>query len=375
MAAQTDTTFMQMALALAQRGLGDTWPNPAVGCVIVRHGIVVGRGWTQSGGRPHAETEALRRAGQLAKGATAYVTLEPCSHHGKTPPCAEALIAAGVERVVSATTDPDPRVSGQGHAKLRAAGIEVVEGVGKAEADDINAGFFSRVTKKRPLFALKLATSLDGRIALAKGQSQWITGEHARATVQSIRAKFDAILVGSETVLQDNPSLTCRLPGYAGRPKVRVVLDRRLRVGVEHKVMQTARETPTWVYTHQKSSEALASSGGNVITINDDPSPRPSPLQIGEGAGFIGAVIADLAAKGLTRVLIEGGGQVAASFLQAGLIDQVFWFRAGQVLGGDARPSVGELALDQLAVAPHFKRRDTLRLGQDVLDILDRSPT
>src|SRR5262249_46203181 len=223
-----DQEFMSRALALAERGLFPTTPNPRVGCVIVRDGAVVGEGFHERAGGPHAETNALGAAGARAEGATAYVTLEPCSHHGKTPPCADALIAAGVARVVIASGDPDPRVSGQGIAKLRAAGIEVERGVGKAEGDQLNAGFFLRVTQNRPLFALKTATSLDGRIALGNGDSKWITGPAARQAVQALRARYDAILVGSGTALADDPMLTCRLEGYAGRPKVRIVLDRRL---------------------------------------------------------------------------------------------------------------------------------------------------
>jgi len=394
MPATSDAEYMGAALALAARGLGDTWPNPAVGCVIVKDGLVIGRGWTQSGGRPHAETEALQRAGAAAKGATAYVSLEPCSHHGKTPPCAEALIAAGIGRVVSATTDPDSRVSGQGLATLRAAGIEVVEGVGKADADRLNAGFFTRIAKNRPLFALKTATSLDGRIALANGESKWITGPAARHANQSIRARFDAVLVGSETVRQDDPELTCRLPGYAGRPKVRIVLDRRLRTDIERKVTHT-KVAPTWIYTtshNPAASGPLRDAGVQVIAI--DPSPQPSPLSGrrpaefmsarlrrdgGEGAerersgeGFLTAVAADLSAKGLTRVLVEGGGQVAAGLHRAGLIDELYWFRGGQVLGGDGRPTVAALGLDRLSDAPQFKRREALRLGEDILEIFSR---
>ncbi|MBL8643098.1 MAG: bifunctional diaminohydroxyphosphoribosylaminopyrimidine deaminase/5-amino-6-(5-phosphoribosylamino)uracil reductase RibD [Rhodospirillaceae bacterium] len=348
---------MRAALMLAARGLGDTWPNPAVGCIIVKEGMVVGRGWTQSGGRPHAETEALKRAGAAAKGATAYVSLEPCSHHGKTPPCAEALIAAGIARVVSATTDPDPRVSGQGVAKLRAAGIDVTEGVGKAEAEALNAGFFTRVTQNHPLLALKTATSLDGRIALASGESRWITGERARATVHAIRARFDAILVGSETAVQDDPDLTCRIEGYAGRPKVRIVLDRRLRLRPALKLAQTAKAIPTWIYTSHSAPapdrEALAKTGAVVIPVPDT-----------------AAALADMAARGLTRVLVEGGGQVAAALLKAGFISQVYWFRGAQALGAEARPAIGALALDQLALAPQFKRLETLPLGGDTLEIL-----
>ena len=351
---EADAAFMAAALSLAARNLGDTWPNPSVGCVIVKDGVVVGRGWTQSGGRPHAETEALKRAGTAAKGATAYVTLEPCSHHGKTPPCADALIAAGIVRVVSATGDPDPRVSGQGLLKLKAAGIAVDEGIGKAAADRLNAGFFKKIKDSRPLFALKCATSLDGRIALADGDSKWITGPRARAAVQALRARFDAILVGSGTALADNPELTCRLPGYTGRPKVRIVLDRRLRLPLNAKLVTTATEIPTWVVTAEvgPKAEALAAKGVEVITADT--------------AG-IGALLAE---RGLTRVLIEGGGQVAGSFLKAGLIDEIAWFRAPAAIGGDGLPVLGPLGATTLASIPSFDRLETLAFGPDTLDML-----
>jgi diaminohydroxyphosphoribosylaminopyrimidine deaminase/5-amino-6-(5-phosphoribosylamino)uracil reductase len=338
-ASTADFEFMNAALSLAARNLGDTWPNPSVGCVIVNDGVIVGRGWTGSGGRPHAETEALARAGSNAKGATAYVTLEPCSHHGKTPPCAEALIAADVTRVVSATTDPDPRVSGQGHAKLRAAGITVEEGVLKAQADWLNAGFFLKVGQKRPLFCLKTATTLDGRIALGSGQSQWITGDTARRAAHALRARYDAILVGSGTALADDPMLTCRLEGYAGRPKVRVVLDRRARLPKTSKLLTTAAEIPTWVTT----------------------------------SANVEAVAAELAERGLTRVLIEGGGSVAAAFLKAGLIDELAWFRSGTLIGDDGKGALGALGLGDLKSQPAFTRYQTLVFGPDTLDILRKN--
>src|SRR5580700_4659831 len=228
--ARLDLGHMRTALGLARRGLGNTWPNPAVGCVIVKDGRVVGRGWTQKGGRPHAETEALARAGKGAKGATAYVSLEPCSHHGKTPPCAEALIAAGVSRVVAAVEDPDPRVSGRGIARLRAAGIAVEAGLCAAEAAELNAGFFCRVAQGRPLVTLKLAASLDGRIATPTGKSRWITGPAARERAHLLRAAHDAVLIGTGTALADDPQLTCRLPGLEARSPVRIVIDRTLRL-------------------------------------------------------------------------------------------------------------------------------------------------
>src|SRR5438093_45669 len=240
---------MLAALALARRGLGNVWPNPAVGCIIVKDGRVAGRGWTQPGGRPHAETEALARAGEAARGATAYVSLEPCSHWGRTPPCADALIAAGVRRVVVALEDPDPRVAGSGLARLRAAGIAVETGLGAAAAAEINAGFFQRVRFGRPLVTLKLASSLDGRIATASGESRWITGPPARDHAHLLRATHDAILVGTGTVLADDPQLTCRLPGLARRSPVRVVIDRHLRIPPSARLIAEARQVPTWVVT------------------------------------------------------------------------------------------------------------------------------
>src|SRR5712691_553149 len=244
-----DLSIMRAALALARRGLGNVWPNPAVGCVIARNSKVVGRGWTQPGGRPHAETEALARAGGAAQGATAYVTLEPCSHWGRTPPCADALIAAAVGRVVVAIEDSDPRVAGGGLARLRAAGIAVETGLGAADAAEINAGFLQRVRLGRPLVTLKLATSLDGRIATAAGESRWITGPAARDHAHLLRATHDAILVGTGTVLADDPQLTCRLPGLAGCSPVRVVLDRQLRIPPGADIIAEARQVPTWLVT------------------------------------------------------------------------------------------------------------------------------
>ena len=241
---------MRMAIALARRGLGSVWPNPSVGCVVVRDGVILGRGWTQPGGRPHAETEAIGRvndAGGSCNDATAYVSLEPCAHHGRTPPCADALIDAGVTRVVVGLRDPDPRVDGGGMARLRAAGIEVVEGVCAAEAAEAAAGFVLRVTRSRPLVTLKIATTLDGRIATRTGHSQWITGETSRAFAHGLRAGHDAILVGAGTAQADNPSLTCRLPGLGDRSPVRVVVDGASPLPTSHHLIAGASATPSWI--------------------------------------------------------------------------------------------------------------------------------
>ncbi len=356
---------MDAALSLARRGLGRVWPNPAVGCVLVaRDGAgsgVIGRGWTRPGGRPHAETDALARAGDLARGATAYVTLEPCSHHGKTPPCAEALIAAGVRRVVAAIEDPDPRVSGRGLAALRTAGIDVATGPGAAEAREINAGFLMRVAQGRPMVALKLATTLDGRIALANGASRWITGPEARQRAHLLRATHDAILVGTGTVAADDPELTCRLAGLEDRSPVRIVLGRRLRLPPTARVFDGA--APTWL-VHGPGVEAGRADGLRKKGIE--------LLEIATGADGkldLAVLFARLGERGLTRVLVESGGNVAAALLRAGLADRLYWFRAGAIIGGDGRPAVADLGLQDLDRMGRFRLSERIACGQDSLEI------
>src|SRR5215470_4218832 len=269
-----DQRFMSLALALGRRGLGNTWPNPSVGAVVVRYDgaepVIVGRGWTQPGGRPHAETEALRRAGPAARGATLYATLEPCSHHGKTPPCAEAIIAAGITRVVSAIEDPNA-LAGRGHALLRANGITVDVGVCAAEAQRAHAGHIRSVCDHRPHVMLKLAVSADGKAALAGRKPAPITGEAARARVHMMRAMNDAILIGIGTALADDPQLTCRLPGMASRSPVRAVLDTGLRLPVTGALARSARETPVWVMAGAdapvEAEAALVARGVKVFRL------------------------------------------------------------------------------------------------------------
>jgi diaminohydroxyphosphoribosylaminopyrimidine deaminase/5-amino-6-(5-phosphoribosylamino)uracil reductase len=358
---------MRAALALAQRGLGNTWPNPAVGGVIVKDGCVVGRGWTQRGGRPHAETEALRRAGAAAQGGTAYVSLEPCSHHGKTPPCAEALIAAGVVRVVSAVEDPDPRVSGRGLARLREAGIVVETGICTAEAAELNAGFFTRVRHGRPLVTLKLATSLDGRIATATGESRWITGPAARERAHLLRATHDAVLIGTGTALADDPELTCRLPGLKDRSPVRIVLDRQLLLPASMRLFTKTGRAPTWVATLASSNPPrqaeLAGNGVKIIAAKTD----------NTGNIDLAALLRQLGDEGLTRLLVEGGGQLAAALLRQGLVDRLVWMRAPMAIGGDGLPAVAVLGVEALTAAPRFTLILSETAGGDVIDTYRRT--
>ncbi|MBK1841390.1 bifunctional diaminohydroxyphosphoribosylaminopyrimidine deaminase/5-amino-6-(5-phosphoribosylamino)uracil reductase RibD [Azospirillum sp. YIM B02556] len=361
---------MRAALSLAARGLGRTWPNPAVGCVLVRDGAVIGRGWTQPGGRPHAETEALARARALsggAEGATAYVTLEPCNHYGKTPPCALALVEAKVARVVVACQDPDPRVAGGGLARLRDAGIAVVTGVCEAEALALNHGFFSRITLGRPLVTLKIASTLDGRIATATGESQWITGPTARAWGHRLRAGHDAILVGIGTALADDPELTCRLPGLEDRSPVRVVVDGRLRLPPTAKLAAGAGRIPTWVVTGPSPdgarAAALAARGVEVI-----------PTAIGaDGHVDPAAAMAALASRGITRVLVEGGAAIAGALLGAGLVDRLEWFRAASLIGGDGLPAVAGFGVAALAAMARFERIELRSAGADLAESYRRT--
>jgi len=357
---------MRSALALARRGLGNAWPNPAVGCVLVRDGRVVGRGWTMPGGRPHAETEALARAGGMAGGATAYLSLEPCSHHGETPPCAEALVEAGIARAVIAVEDPDPRVRGAGIAALREAGIAVEVGLCADEARALNAGFFLRVTEGRPLVTLKLATTLDGRIATHSGESRWITGPEARRHAHMLRARHDAVMVGLGTAQTDDPALTVRLPGMPAWPPVRVVADSHLALPLDGALVRTAAETPLWVLCRAGADRArigaLEGAGAKVIALDPGTDNRPEPADM----------LAALAARGITRVLIEGGSHLSATFLRAGLVDRVAWFRAPSLIGGDGLPAVQGFGVEALADAPGFVRTGLARLGADILESLDR---
>ncbi|HSH17435.1 MAG TPA: bifunctional diaminohydroxyphosphoribosylaminopyrimidine deaminase/5-amino-6-(5-phosphoribosylamino)uracil reductase RibD, partial [Verrucomicrobiae bacterium] len=310
-------------MGLARRAVGATAENPAVACVIVRDGVVVGRGVTQPGGRPHAETEALRRAGSAARGATAYVTLEPCAHHGQTPPCAEALVSAGIARVVAAARDPDPRVNGGGFQVLEQAGIKVVTGLFSEDASHLMAGFLARLRSGRPHVTLKCATSLDGRIATANGDSKWITGPDARARAHLMRARSDAILVGIGTVLADDPLLDCRLPGLQLRSPARVVLDSTLRLPADCRLLATAARLRTIILTTAAANPdtvaALEAKGCEVRIIGTDENGRVA----------LDAACATLGKLGFGRVLAEGGGTVSAGLIKGALVDEIAWFRAG----------------------------------------------
>ena len=350
---------MAHALALGRRGLGNTWPNPAVGCVIVRGSRIVGRGWTRPGGRPHAEVGALAQAGAAAQGATAYVTLEPCAHHGQTPPCADALVGAGVARVVVALGDPDPRVNGQGLARLRAAGIEVSEGIGAAAARADQAGFLSRVTRGRPLVTLKLASSFDGRIATASGESRWITGPEARRYVHAARMRHDAVMVGAGTVRADDPDLTVRGLG-ARRQPVRVVLSRRLDLTLGSRLAASATQTPVWLLHGDRADpariEAWQETGAHCFCV---------PVR--RGAIDPASALEVLGNQGITRVLCEGGGSLAAALLCDDLVDELIGFTAGLALGAEGRPAVAALGLDRLADARRFTLTETRAIGPDAM--------
>jgi diaminohydroxyphosphoribosylaminopyrimidine deaminase/5-amino-6-(5-phosphoribosylamino)uracil reductase len=358
---------MSAALGLGRRNLGRTWPNPSVGCVIVRDDRVVGRGYTQPGGRPHAETEALAQAGAEARGATAYVTLEPCAHHGKTPPCAEALVAAGIKRCVIATGDPDPRVAGGGIAILKQAGIEITEGVLEAVAREDNAGFFTRIKLGRPLITLKLATSLDGRIATVSGESKWITGSEARAVGHQLRASHDAIMVGSGTVIADDPELTCRLPGLEDRSPIRIVLDTRLRISPTAKLLANQDRLATWIVTKAgHPGTALDRLRPTKATLIDS-------LPADAGSVEVSAVLAELGTRGLTRVLVEGGAALATSLLRSDLVDRIAWFQAPFVIGNDGMAAIGELRRAALDRISRFKLLSEQRVGPDSFALYSRA--
>ncbi len=354
---------MRIALGLAQRGLGRCWPNPTVGCVIVKQGHIIARGWTRPGGRPHAETVALERAGSNAEGATAYITLEPCAHHGQTPPCTNSLIQAGVSRVVIATQDPDPRTNGAGIARLKEAGITVTESVLEREARQLNEGFLLRTLYQRPLIALKTAATLDGKIATLNGKSQWITNEEARHFGHRLRAHYDAIMIGSGTLLADNPLLTCRLEGMERHNPVRIVLDTQLKIEPQHQLAQTTHLAPLWVIT---SAEQLDAQSDKAVALTEAGA-RLVACDTSHGRLTPSAVVRQLIQDGLTRLLIEGGPSISTTFLQAGLVDEYWWFSAPMLVGDDGRGAIRPMGLSSLDSARRLTHIETRQCGADQL--------
>jgi diaminohydroxyphosphoribosylaminopyrimidine deaminase/5-amino-6-(5-phosphoribosylamino)uracil reductase len=361
-----DQRFMELALALGRRGLGNTWPNPAVGAVIVKDGVILGRAWTQPGGRPHAETEALKQAGRAARGAALYVTLEPCSHQGKTPPCVDAIIRAGIARVVSALDDPNPEVGGQGIVRLRERSIMVDTGLGAEAARRAHIGHITRMTQGRPHVTLKLALSSDGKAGAAGRRPVAITGPAARERVFQMRAMNDAILVGMGTVLSDDPALTCRLPGMMVRSPVRVLLDARLRVPIATGVVATASETPTWIFGDPKASamaeEVLRAKGAEVFRVDAK-----------DGRLDLVAVLKVLAERGITRLMVEGGPTVAGSFVRADLVDEAALFRAPAPIGADGIDALEGMPLTVLTKSPRLKLIASEAVGADTVEHYERA--
>ncbi len=357
---------MRAALALARRGLGDTAPNPSVGCVIVRDGRVVGRGRTAAGGRPHAEVVALAAAGGRARGATVYVSLEPCSFTGKTPPCVDALVAAGVARVVIGAADPNPKVNGQGAALLRDAGIEVTEGVLRAEAEAVISGFAMVMLRSRPLLRLKTASTLDGKIATSTRQSQWLTGAPARRAAHAMRGRHDAVMVGVGTVLADDPELTCRIEGFRSAPLVRIVIDSHLRTPLLSKLVRGVAEAPLWLI-HRNGADALRKRALQDVGV------RLFEVPGGSSGVDLAAALRALAQAGLTRILAEGGGTLAAGLLRDDLVDRLAWFHAPAVIGGDGWPAAQGFGVTTLAAMPRFTPVRQERWGEDMLTTFRRA--
>jgi diaminohydroxyphosphoribosylaminopyrimidine deaminase / 5-amino-6-(5-phosphoribosylamino)uracil reductase len=357
-----DAVHMAHALRLAARGLGNVWPNPAVGCVIVKDGVIVGRGWTQPGGRPHAEVRALQQAGARAAGATAYVTLEPCAHHGHTPPLRRGFDGRPSHPRGDSLDRPRPARLWQGPRPApRSAGIDVTEGVLQPEATHLNAGFLKRVTQGLPFVTLKLATSLDGRTATATGESRWITGPEARRKVHAMRLAHDAVMVGSGTALADDPDLTVRDMGAVRQP-VRIVLDRMLKLSSESRLGRTAKDHPVWLLHSPSAPEAARTAwkatGATLIETTET-----------GGQLELTTALQILAQKGLTRILSEGGSTAAAALVKAGLVDELAMFTGGMLIGADGTPTIASLSLEALADAPRFTLRETQIFGRDTFSL------
>ncbi len=370
-----DSKYMKIALRLGQRGLGRTWPNPSVGCVIVRSDtdkkIIIGRGTTQNGGFPHAENQAINQAISVYGkdsliGSTAYVSLEPCCHYGKTPPCVNLLIESGLRRVVIGCVDPDPRVSGMGIELLKKSGVEVVSGILEHESESLNAGFFNKVRSGRPLVTLKMATTVDGKIATKTGESKWITGALAREKVHIMRSQYDAIAIGINTVLQDNPKLTCRLPGLENRSPVRVVFDSSLKIDINSDILKTASSYKTWIITSENHDLSVINKfeeyGVEIISVALD----------GEGHIDLYLALAALAKRGITRLMVEGGATLSTSFLRSNLVDLLAWFRAPSLIGADGKSVFSNLGVDGIDSMHKFELLNHENIGSETLDLYGR---
>jgi len=353
-----DERFMRIALELAKRGLGNSFPNPAVGCLVVKNNEIKGRGWTAPGGRPHAETIALEHAGKDAENATVYVTLEPCCHHGKTPPCTDALIKAGIKRVVIATGDPDQKVSGKGIIALKKAGIEISTGICKKAADEINAGFFSKILKNRPLITLKIATTSDGKITMEPEKKSWFTGDKAKDFVHFLRMKNDAIMVGVGTILADNPKLTCRLPGLEKYSPIRIIMDSNLRTPETAEIIKTSDTTPTWIFTNKKDKLGKA----EIIEMQNKEN----------GMINLKNALEKLAEKGITRLLVEGGTEIVKSFLSSGFVDKLIWISSDQAKGAKKAPDISILIKNY---ASRMHKEEEFFLGNDKVLIFSAKTT
>ena len=359
-----DRRMMAAALRLGRRNLGHTGTNPAVGCVVVRTDgdtpVVVGRGWTAESGRPHAEKIALKEAGAKARGATAYVTLEPCAHEGRAKPCSKALIDAGVARVVTAISDPDPRTNGEGHAALTEAGVALTTGVLAVEAERAHSAHFDRITFHHPHVTLKLAVSADGMIGRRTGERMIITGLPAFEAVQAMRTHHDTVMIGIGTVLIDNPSLTVRLPGLAKRSPARVILDATARMPLDSVLVQSASQTPLIAVVGPEAEEArkadLAKAGASIIEVGE-----------GEGGLDLNELLDELSERGFTRVFAEGGAEVAASLISGDLVDEVLIFRAPVVVGADGVRALAGLALSAIERSPRYRLIDTVAVGEDTM--------
>jgi diaminohydroxyphosphoribosylaminopyrimidine deaminase/5-amino-6-(5-phosphoribosylamino)uracil reductase len=356
--AELDRRFMAAALRLGRRNLGHTFPNPAVGALIVADGRIVGRGWTADGGRPHAEVLALAEAGEAARGATVYVTLEPCSHHGRTPPCADALVEAGVGRVVVPFEDPDPRVAGQGLQRLESAGIEVTRGVLAEDALVAHAGHISRVTRGRPWVTLKLAVSADGMIGRRAGERMIISGREAFEAVQAMRVESDAVMIGIGTVLVDNPRLTVRLAGLQNRSPIRIILDAQARLPLDSHLVASARETPLIAVVtpgaEEAKKDALRDAGVRIIEVDEGP-----------GGVSLKKALETLSVEGFTRILVEGGSEVASSLVSDDLVDEAIIFRADVVVGPDGVRALAGNALSAIERSPRYRAAGAGMAGND----------